>query len=65
MAGAGDAQKYDKTCPLSSCDGANSQSGTADQDVQNDIPGTMTQNEHGKQIERELERGSRICFHFD
>ena len=45
--------------------GSNSQSGTADQDVRNDISGTMTQNEHGKQIERELERGSRICFQFD
>ena len=63
--GAGDAQKYVKSGPLSSCGGANSQSGTADQDVRNDISGIMTQNEHGKQIERELERGSRICFQFD
>ena len=63
--GASDAQKYAKSGPLPSCDGANPQSGTADQDVKNDIPGTMTQNEHGKQIERELELGSRICFQFD
>ena len=45
-------------------DDTNSQSGTADQDVQNVISETMTHG-HGKQIERDLERGSRICFQFD
>ena len=63
--GVGDAQTYGKTGPLSSCDGANSQSGTTDQDMQNDISGTMTKDRHDKWIERELERGSRICFQFD
>ena len=45
--------------------GANSQSGTADQDPENAISDSNFIERNGKQIERELERGSRICFQFD